>query len=284
MHSKFPFFKQYGKILSFCIASIVGVLSFLPAQQSDFGSASGVEGALIGILYDLKQNQRGQPSDVRGRKFRDVLGEFLASDWDESVLNRYFRVSRPVYATRIFIPIMRAEQAPASFGVADVVEPRLWAVHYKGQVAAPMDGVYRLAGYADDFIAARINSKTVLVHGRPDCIPQNFEWEPSARSYGIRVGNGMVRYGQWISLKRGEVIDLDVLVAERPGGAFGAWLFIQREGESYPERRGRPILPIFQLSGGAVETTANSGNRSSGRRGVQVNSQPRESSVWKGVR
>lgn len=266
------------------IILISGLLPSLTAQQSNFGSASGVEGALIGILYDLKQNQQGQVSDVGEENFRYVLGEFLASEWDESVLNRYFRVSRPVYATRIFIPMMQADQAPASFGVADIVEPRLWAVHYKGQVVAPMDGVYRLAGYADDFIAARINSKTVLVHGRPDCIPQNFEWKPQERSYGIRVGNGMVRFGHWVLLKKGEVIDLDVLVAERPGGGFGAWLFIQREGESYPDRYGRPILPIFQLSDGEVDTVANSADYSSGRREVQITSQPRESSVWKGLR
>lgn len=52
---------------------------------------------------------------------------------------------------------MSAGQAPQGFGVEEVVEPRMWVVHYKGQVVAPMDGVYRLAGYADDFIAGRIN-------------------------------------------------------------------------------------------------------------------------------
>jgi hypothetical protein len=229
-----------------CLLSYACCLQ-VEAQDSAFGTSEGTEAALIGILYDLKQTQQGEHSDVTEDSYPDVIGDFLQSEWDEGVLNRYFRVSRPVYATRIFMRTMSADQAPKAFGVDDVVEPRLWVVHYKGQVQAPMDGVYRIAGFADDFMAARMNGNTVLVAGRPDAIPDDFEWEPSA-SDGMTVGNGKVRYGDWVSVKKGEVVDLDILLGERPGGIFSAWLYIQRKGESYSMKGSDPILPPFQFS------------------------------------
>lgn len=258
--------------VSLGILWILSVSVALEAQETGFGGSSGEEGALIGILYDLKQNQKGEPSNVNEENYRDVIEKFLASEWDEHILNQYFRVSRPLYATRICLPMIQASQAPESFGVADVVEPRLWVVHYKGQVVAPMDGVFRLAGYADDLIAARINGETILVHGRSGAMPRDIRWE-SSEAFGIRVGNGRLRYGDWISLNEGEVIDLDVLVGERPGGGFGAWLYIERQGESYPQRGRYPVLPLFQLSDDRVESN----------QWFKV-SPPRESSVWKALR
>ena len=251
----------------------LGALALFPgharaARQSDFGGSDGTEAALIGILYDLKQNQQGKPSDVTDESYPSVIGESINSDWDEGVLNRYFRVSRPVYATRIFIRTITADQAPKAFGVSEVVEPRLWLVHYKGQVVAPLDGVYRLAGFADDFLAARVNGKTELVSGRFDCIPPDVTWS-SSEPDGLPVGNGAIRYGDWFSVKAGEVIDLDVLVGERPGGIFSAWLYIQRKGETYPQRDGFPVLPVFQLSEGPPPASD------------VPYSPPRESSVWK---
>jgi hypothetical protein len=240
------------------------------AQDSAFGTAGDTEAALIGILYDLKQTQQGEASEVTEDNYKDVISKFLQSEWDEGVLNQYFRVSRPVYATRIFMRTMNADQAPKAFGVDDVVEPRLWLVHYKGQVEAPMDGVYRIAGFADDFMAARMNEQTVLVCGRPDCLPKDYAWA-SSESDGMTLGNGRVRYGDWVSLKKGEVIDLDVILGERPGGIFSAWLYIQRKGETYPMDGSSPILPVFQFSETAVK---NSDARYS---------PPRPSSVWKAL-
>lgn len=261
--------KQLLKVFTIVAVLTVAGRSSVLAQNSAFGTSDGVEAALIGILYDLKQNQQGEPSEVTEQNYSKLIGGFLNSGWDEAVLNRYFRVSRPVYATRIFMPMMSADQAPKAFGIDDVVTPRLWLVHYKGQVVAPMDGVYRVAGFADDFMAAAMNNRTVLVSGRFDCIPPNFEWE-SSEADGIHVGNGRLRYGDWVSVKAGEVVDLDVLVGERPGGEFGAWLYIQRKGEVYPlgGGTGQPVLPVFQLSDTPVSTL-----------GGQF-SPARESSVW----
>jgi hypothetical protein len=209
-----------------------------PAQDEAFGSAATQgQAALIGILYDLKQTQQREPTKETERTYRTVITEFLQSNWDEDVLNRYFRVTRPVYTTQILIPTMNADQAPKAFGVSDTVKPRMWVVHYKGQVAPPEDGIYRFSGDADDIIAVRVNGRTVLVAGRQDCLPPNSVWKASEPDIRDR------RPGDWISLKSGETVDFDVIIGERPGGQFRALLHIEKQGAS---STGRP--PIFKLA------------------------------------
>ncbi|MFH1499578.1 MAG: hypothetical protein ABII82_17345 [Verrucomicrobiota bacterium] len=223
----------------------------LAAQADDaFGSSTSVEGrgALIGILYDLKQTQQRAATDVTDRTYPDVIAGFLKSDWDETVLGRYFRVSRPLYATRLYIPTISADQAPKAFGVEQIVKPRLWIVHYKGQVAPPEDGVYRFSGFADDIIAARVNGRPVLIAGRQDCLPPGGLWRATEPD-GMNLPGGALRHGDWISLKAGEVIDLDVIIGERPGGVFAAYLYIEKQGAvaSPP--------PIFKLAPGQPART-----------------------------
>src|SRR5207302_1392112 len=108
-----------------------------------FGSAQRSAGALIGILYDFKQNQKRQPVAMDRQIFERVVAQFIDADWDEGLLNAYYRVPRALYATELQINTINADTAPRAFGVEKTVEPRTWLVHYKGQVAAPEDGTYR---------------------------------------------------------------------------------------------------------------------------------------------
>lgn len=230
------------------LISLVSAFSLHGQADDSFGSAAvrEGEGALIGILYDLKQTQKRERTQETEGTYRGVLIEFLRSDWDEAVLNRYFRVTRPVYATRINIRSMSADQAPRAFGVADIVEPRLWMVHYKGQIAAPADGLYRFSGRADDVIAVRLNGRLILVAGRPDCLPPASVWT-SREPQGPRE----LRHGDWVSLRAGEVVDFDVLIGERPGGQFHAHLYVSKQGEAYnPDEP-----PVLSLGTPATATT-----------------------------
>ena len=64
---------------------------------------------------------------------------------------------------------------------------------------------------------------------------------------------GKMKRGDWFTCKKGEVIDLDILIGEIPGSLFGAWLFIEKQGATYPTftdpKSGQrfPILPVFQV-------------------------------------
>src|SRR5690606_19880069 len=127
------------------------------AADNAFGKEEKTEGALIGIIYDLKQDQHRRPTGIDPAQYPKVVSEFVKKNWDESVLNRFFRPARALYATQLFIPQMSADEAPKAFGVENVVKPAAWVIHYKGQVSPPEDGKYRFLCFADDLMVVAVN-------------------------------------------------------------------------------------------------------------------------------
>lgn len=221
-------------------------------EASSFGSFKPSGNSLIGILYDLKQTQTCQPTAVSTEKYWDVLDEFLANGWDEAVLNRYFKAGRPLYTTQIYIPEMKADAAPNAFGVGDIVKPSRWMIHYKGQVSPPHPGTYRFVGYCDDIMVVGVNAKVVLVSGWPgheriSKVLRRTAWDATSRS-GLKIFSGRLMKGDWITLKAGEIIDLDIIIGERPGGAFCAFLLVEEQGVTYEQLGNESVLPIFQLA------------------------------------
>ncbi len=238
-----------ARSLAAAALSLTGLCAPLLAQDdaNPFGHTDKKRAGLIAIIYDLKQTQKRLPSGVSSGQYPGVIRQFLTAGWDEDILSRFFRVTRPLYATQIFIPGMSAGAAPQAFGVADLIQPSEWMVHYKGQVSPPHDGVYRFVGYSDDVLAAAVDGKTVLIGCRPD-MDLGPVWK-SKDSPGATAYNGNLVYGDWIEMRKGQPIDLDVLVGERPGGEFCAFLLFQRQGDTYPkDPSGSLILPVFQLA------------------------------------
>ncbi|MDB6076571.1 MAG: hypothetical protein JWO82_318, partial [Akkermansiaceae bacterium] len=231
-----------------CLDSIVP--SVLAQEEgSAFGSPVKTTGSMIGIFYDLKQNQRRQPVRV---DYLTVMGQFLDSGWDENTLRGFFRGTRPIYATEVFIHTMQASAAPDAFQLAEVVKPSYWFVIYKAQVSPPSDGTYRFVGIADDVLAVGVNGKTVLVSNY-ESTPNRSEWRQPSQTDDFRVWAGPLRHGDWFEARRGQPIDLDILLGEYPGNIFGAWLLIERKGENYRhDQAGHSILPVFQVRSKAI--------------------------------
>lgn len=216
-------------------------------DTSVFGSSERDAPGLIAIIYDLKQTQARLPSNVTADSYPKVVQDFLSKGWDEVVLNRFFRVTTPLYSTQIFIPGMDAGAAPKAYGVDRVMQASCWVIHYKGQVSPPEDGVYRFVGYADDAMAVAVNNKTVCIGARHDMQLEKI-WKRTEKQ-GPKAFNGTMTYGDWVPMKKDEPVDLDVLVGERPGGDFCAFLLYQKQGEAYPvDKEGHPVLPVFQLA------------------------------------
>lgn len=240
------------KHLAFTTTILASVLVAGAQEQPElaFGSSEKTNGSMLGIFYDLKQNQNRQPIPD-GTSDLDTLASFLDSGWDENVLSRFFRATTPVYATEVIIPAMSAEGAPRAFGLAGTVKPSHWFVIYKAQVSPPEDGTYRFVGIADDVMAVAVNSKTVLVSHYKGWKDRS-TWKEPAQAEGIPVWAGKMKRGDWFTCKKGEIIDLDILIGEVPGNLFGAWLLIERQGAVYQtftaKEGGRyPVLPAFQV-------------------------------------
>jgi hypothetical protein len=233
---------------SLVLTALAFVLSALPAQdESVFGSTKASETALIGILYDLKQDQSRKSKQMDIPTYHKVIDEFLSKGWDESVLNRYYRVTRPLYTTQLFIPLINASAAPKAFGVEKIVKPSFWLIHYKGQVSAPSDGEWRFWGDGEEVCSVAVDGKPVLLANWKEITTPSVKWK-SPEPPGRKVANSHLRAGTWFSLKKDEIVDLDILIGERAGGVFCAFLLIEKKGESYPQQDGHPVLPVFQLA------------------------------------
>jgi hypothetical protein len=245
---------------------IATILTSRSQEDSVFGQATQSEAALMGVLYDFKQTTDGkgtpvtkdsfsgiddddkQGTDMTQATYSGIIQEFLIKNWDERVLNRFYRVTRPLFTTQIFIPRMSASSAPRAFGAEKLMEPSLWLIHYKAQVSAPSAGSWRFVGSADDMLAVAVNQKTVLVANRYDIVLPKVTWK-STEPNGRQAANNPLRIGDWISLEAGQIIDLDVIIGERPGGSFNAFLFIEKKGGNYEhDAEGHKILPIFQVA------------------------------------
>lgn len=210
-----------------------------------FGSTTRSENALIGILYDFKQDQKRKP---KKEEFLELMGKFVREGWDEGILNEFYRATRPLYTTQVFVPHMNADEAPRSFGVQDIMQPRNWVVHYKGQVSPPRAGTFRFVGLSDDLLAVAVNGKTALIAEHPGSRLKKHGWRDAPRD-GIETPSGPAISGDWFTVKDGQILDLDIIVGERPGGQFGAWLMIEEQGATYEKDvAGKPVIPVFQLT------------------------------------
>ena len=216
-------------------------------QDSVFGSSQKTVGTMLGIFYDLKQNPKRQPiPNPQPADTYKALAAFIDSGWDESVLSRFFRATKPLYATEILIPSMDSGGAPQAFGLTGIVKPGHWVAIYESQVSPPEDGTYRFVGAADDVIAVGVNGKTVLVQDFYDGHFSSWK-EPSPKeTIPCWIRSGLKR-GDWFTCKKDQIIDLDILIGEIPGNLFGAWLLIEKQGATYPTNAGKPLLPVFQV-------------------------------------
>lgn len=218
-------------------------------EAGAFGRSERGTAALVGIFYDLKQTQRREPVPNAGGGYARWVDEFIVSGLDETLFNRFFRAGRPLYTTQIATGRLNAEAAPKAFGVEGVVQPRLWVVHYKAQVAAPADGTYRFVGAADDLMAVLIDRRVVLVGNHPSTKFPLTGWAAPAGGNPKVAAHTSAIYGDWIDLRANQLVDMDVLIGERPGGVFNALLLYQKKGETYPlTGKGEIILPLFQVA------------------------------------
>ena len=213
-------------------------------------------GSLVGRFYDLKQlkNQTGPSKLDEQNGYPNELKAFV-SGWNTSTLEKYFVAPNPLYTTQFFIPKMNAVEGPRAFGLG--VQPKMWVVHYKGNVVATESGTFRFVGMGDDVLVVRFKGAVVLDCGSTN--PSGHAPQKFYESAGLQVDTkkeGMGWYkglgvGDPVQVTAGESYPMEVLLGEWSGIDFKAWLLIEKDGEKYEkDPKGNPILPIFKLAAG----------------------------------
>jgi hypothetical protein len=233
---------------------MIAILTTAVARAADegsvFGQSASSEAALMGVMYDFKQFPDHKPTNVGvDQGYCNIITEFINKGWDESVLNRYYRVSRPLFTTQVFVPNMNADNAPKAFGAEKLVKPTAWLIEYKGQVSAPEAGSYRFWGCADDVMAVAIDGKTELVAHHYLTNLSAVKWHQPPPNIGAQAADDFLVPGDWFNMNAGQIVDLDIIISERPGGLFNAFVMIEKQGGTYArDAQGHPILPIFQVA------------------------------------
>jgi len=233
--------KQFSSVLAtsrlFILVSLTAAFAFLSLVSiahadegtSAFGSTKQIPGTLIGIFYDLKQDQRRSPIPKSRSTYTRTVDQFVSGGLDEGMLAGFYRATQPLYATRIWMPEMDANIAPKAFGVGALVAPSLWIAHYKGQIAAPEPGAYRFLGDSDDALVVVLSAKVVLVANHPGTPLPLTAWHSKEKAPAV-PGTKPLLAGDWFTVQKDEILDLDVIVGERPGGRFRAILCIEKKG------------------------------------------------------
>ncbi len=180
--------------------------------------------------------------------FGHKVKEFIASNWDESLLTPYYKSRVALNTSSIFIPKLDAADGPKAFGVEREVEPNRYLIWYRVTASPPQDGTYHFVGGADDIIVVRVDGKTVF-DGSLDAM-----WSERSKetTYPLKTGMGsfgVLSVGVPFHASAGKPMKIDVLIGEWPGGISSYFLLIEKEKHTYEKQsNGAPLLPIFQLN------------------------------------
>lgn len=247
--------------------------------KNPFGMMNPNRNALVGSFYDLKQTKTGRPTGYGEKETLKLLSEFIGrGNWDQRLLSNYYKAPNTLYQTKLYIPIMSANEAPNAFGCGDKVKPVNWVALYRGYVTPPRSGTFRFVGRADNVMVVRFNNRVVLDGGDYSASLAMSIWDSEnirilagksgdrekerdmrkggydipVKSYPYSTSGqynerGGVMVGKDIVVKEGQAYPVEILLSEL-GGLFGAALMIEEEGVEYrKDSTGSPILPLFRL-------------------------------------
>jgi hypothetical protein len=231
------------------LAGGIGGFEIIPdiAEMSVFGGGQTIGNDFEGTFYDLKRDRRGRDVPMEGEQFLLLLRDFATSGWRESKLARFYRAPYTLYTTHFMVPPVVAPMAPDLFGSPDV-ESYYFFVKYKGKLVYKEDIKFRFWGTGDAYILVTVDGKNVFVNGVEGRLDILDHWKTSsADSYKYWLADKTMKVGDWITLKAGEPVDMQVLFGEWAGGLVSGMLLVEVDGVEYPQtRQGGPLLPAFK--------------------------------------
>ncbi len=225
---------------------------------SVFGSEDNNGNGFTGYFYDLKQTPDYKDTGMDEEKEQKILKQFFKDGWNEDAwATQFLKSSKPLYANELMVPLRLSKEGPKAFGMEKVSQPGYWCIIYHLKVSAGHSGNYRLAGYGDDFLVARVNGQTVLDSGWFPPVT-NFKREKIYAPNWLQHRNAThSEYGQTVvglpfRLEVAESVTIDVLVGDaNPQNGFGMcgyFLFLVQDGKDYDkDPKDNPLLPVLQV-------------------------------------
>ncbi len=218
-------------------------------QTTLFGDGQSAGNDLKVSYYNMNLTRRGTTASMNPQAYEAVITKFLESGWDKSILDKFYRSPKTLYATTIMIPLVNSAVGPDAFG-EDMNYGYCWAALYEGKLVYKDEITFRFWGASDDVLVVAVDGEIVLQASWPSSqLTRYSKWTSKAPiNLTDYLGNQYRVGGDWITLKPGEARDLKAIVGESPGGQFHAQLLVEVKGEKYPlNRRGSKLLPVFAM-------------------------------------
>jgi hypothetical protein len=228
------------------------------SEVTIFGSGQSIGNDFEGRFYDTKRYRNGtKNAGISRDETIRVLLDFMEKGWNPAAFSKYYCSPRKLYTTHFLFPQVPATAGPEAFGQVDIPGYG-WLAHYKGQIVYPEDIRFRFWAQGDNLIAVRVDGEIAVLaswpgwSSNPSIIEPYFThlWHPptSAQNRRYPMGNNYAVVGDWIELKAGEPMDMEVLVSEMSGGITCFMLCVEVEGVEYPKNPfgGGPTLPAFK--------------------------------------
>jgi len=235
------------------------------SQNHGFGIAGEMKGGLIGHFYDLTQMPDHNKVPGAARNYRPTIQEFLNNDWDEKVLQKFYRAPDAMLGVQFFMPCCSSSGASKAFNVEKEAPHPAWVVHYKGVLVPPRDMELRFWCSSDDFCFVRVGGTNVggaasMIDGKvpPEKVLDQAELErvfPEYQTIRGPLWNGVWHwYGEWFSLKKGVETPIEILIGDT-GGLYNQILLAEEKNPSTPYAKtvGDPQvirLPLVQFRKG----------------------------------
>lgn len=218
-----------------------GVLDTANFNLTAFGFDGQVEGTLEGILFDFKKDKNGNPIDRSEAGWTNAWNLFKGSFDRKKLERKYYSAKKKLYGSYFVIPHQSANIAPEAFGAADEITSTHIGAFYSGKFTPSQSGTYRFYGRADDVIIVRINGKIVLDGSHPAHTGKFTDWRMSDDAKQLNSERPKNKFfssqadgilGDKFQLQAGVPVDMDLVIAEVPGGWFCAYLLIEKVGSS----------------------------------------------------
>ncbi|MCW1923164.1 hypothetical protein OKA05_11420 [Luteolibacter arcticus] len=215
-------------------------------DPNPFGTTGGA--GLVGTFYDFKRDQKNKDTGVKAPDEKDytsiVRGFIKSSKWAPPSKHKHFTADTKLRSKAFTYQLMQDTEAAKAFQCPDS-GPGMWVAHYTGRVKVTETGIFRFVGWGDNCMVIGFDSKVVF---------DSSFWH-FTRSPRELVGNGVpghptlpIYSGEWIELRKGQSIKVDVLIGDA-GGVFTVAAMIEKQGASFTRApNGIPNLPIFLVA------------------------------------
>ncbi|MDF7822451.1 hypothetical protein P4B35_00380 [Pontiellaceae bacterium B12227] len=216
-------------------------------EVSVFGGGQTIGNDFEGTIYHLKYDRRGGLIPMDQVQFMLVLREYARSGFKKSKLSRYYQSPKKLFTTHFMVPPIVAPVAPDAFGIPEL-ESYFFFVNYKGKLVYKEDIKFRFWGIGDAYVSVLVDGEHVLLNGWDGRLEQLDYWQSSdADNDKYFLANQTMHVGDWIELKAGEPVDMELFFGEWVGGQVSCCLLVEVEGVDYPQtRQGGPLLPAFK--------------------------------------